>query len=133
MNPVAFGVVEMAVADHLTTALAAHGIVVPVVNSVPHERPSRYVLVLRIGGSQSNLITDRPRVLAECCDVSGLGAADLAATVRALLGAIAPGRIGDIWVDKTIDVGLVYSPDPDTNLPRYLVTSELHVRGAALT
>lgn len=132
MNPVVFGAVEMAVADHLTTALAAHGMAVPVVNGVPHDRPSRYVLVLRIGGTQSNLITDRPRIVAECCDTSGPGAADLAAAVRALLGAIAPGQIGGIWVDKVVDLGLVYSPDPDTNDPRYLVTAELTVRGAVL-
>ncbi|WP_052372589.1 hypothetical protein [Nocardia otitidiscaviarum] len=132
MNPVMFPVVEMAVADHLATALAARGMAVPVVNGVPHERPSRYVLVLRIGGTQSNLITDRPRIVAECCDQSGPDAAELAATVRALLGAIAPGSIGGIWVDRVLDMGLVYSPDPDTNDPRYVITCELHVRGAVL-
>lgn len=132
MNPIVFGVVETALADHLTTALAAHDIDIPVVNNVPHQRPPRYVLVLRIGGSQSNLVTDRPRLVAECCDISGTGAANLGATVRALIGAIAPGQLGGIWVDKVIDLGLVYSPDPDTNLPRYVVTCELHVRGAVL-
>lgn len=132
MKPVVFGATEMALAGHLSAALAARGITIPVVNGVPHERPPRYVLVVRIGGSQSNLITDRPRIVAEVCDTHGPDAADLAAIVRALIGAIAPGWIGDIWVDKVVDLGLVFSPDPDTNDPRYLVTAELHVTGAAM-
>lgn len=127
MIPVAFGPVEVALADHLGTLLD-----VPVFNGVPHARPPSYVLVLRVGGAQSNLITDRPRIVTECCAQNGTAAADLASTVRAYIGAIAPGYIGDIWVDKTVDVGMVFSPDPDTNQPRYLVTAELHVRGAIL-
>lgn len=132
MMPVVFGAAEMALADHLNTALPVHGMTVPVVNSVPHDRPSRYVLIIRIGGSQSNLITDRPRIVAECCDEHGPDAAELAALVRALIGAIAPGQMAGFWVDKVVDLGLVYSPDPDTNLPRYLVTTELHVTGTRL-
>lgn len=132
MKPVVFKAAEMAVADHLSAALAARGITVPVVNGVPHERPSRYVLILRIGGSTSNPITDRPRIVAECCDTHGPDAADLAALVRALLSGMAPGWVAGAWIDKVVDLGLAYSPDPDTNLPRYLVTAEFHVTGAAL-
>ncbi|MEU2106494.1 hypothetical protein [Nocardia sp. NPDC019255] len=126
-QPVVFGLVEVALADYLGASMA-----VPVFNNVPHVRPPEYVLVVRVGGSLSNRITDRPRIVAECCAEVGTAAADLASVVRARIGAVAPGYVGDIWVDKVIDMGVAYSPDPGTNLPRYLVTAELHVRGAVL-
>lgn len=131
-TPVAFSPVEVALADHLAAALAARDIDVAVLNGVPHTRPSRYVLIVRIGGSQSNLITDTPRIVAECCDQYGSAAAELAKVVRALIGAAAPGYISGLWVDLVRDLGVVFSPDPDTNLPRYLVTKELHVTGTVL-
>lgn len=132
-TPIAFGDIEVALADHLASALAARGIVVPVVIEIPAPRPPRFVRVTRPGGSQSNLVTDRPRVVAECWDEIGTGAADLAKVVRALLGAVAPGYVEGIWVDKTIDMGLAFLPHPRyPDIPRYLVTKELHVRGEEL-
>jgi hypothetical protein len=126
-QPVVFGLIEVALADHLAALMA-----VPVFNNVPHTRPPEYVLLLRVGGSLSNRVTDRPRIVAECCAELGTTAADLASVVRARIGAVAPGYVGGIWVDKVIDMGVVYSPDPGTNSPRYLVTAELHVTGAAM-
>ncbi|MGI5223061.1 hypothetical protein [Nocardia sp. CA-290969] len=133
MIPVVFGLIEVALVDYLAAALTARGETVPVYNNVPRERPPEYVLALRVGGAQSNLVMDRPRIVAECCAEVGVRAAELGALVRALITATAPGWVGEIWVDRVVDLGLVYSPDPGTNLPRYLVTAELHVMGAALT
>ncbi|WP_327100063.1 hypothetical protein OIE68_15565 [Nocardia vinacea] len=133
MNPaVIFGDIEVALADHLAAVLADRGVSVPVVNAVPAERPTRFVRVARIGGLTGNLVTDRPRVVAECNDTLGTGAHDLGALVRALIGAIAPGYVGSVWVDKVKDLGLISSPDPDTNTPRYIVTAELFTTGTAL-
>lgn len=134
MIPVAFEPIEEALADHLAAALADRGITVPVYNAVPRTgRPSRYLLVLAPGGSTANIVTDRPRVVVEVVDEYGSAAAQLAKTVRSLVTAVAPGYVGDIWVDRAIDMGRRFSPDPDTNAPRYLITAELWCRGAALT
>lgn len=133
MKPVVFAPVEVAVADYLTTALAAREIAGPVVNETPDRtRLGRYVLVLRIGGAVSNLITDTPRIAIECVDRYGTAAAELASIVRALIDAAAPGHIGGVWVDRVRDLGMTYSPDPDTNMPRYVLTKELHIKGVAL-
>lgn len=134
IEPVVFASVEVALADYLTAALADRDIEGPVVNGVPDRtRLTRYVLIVRIGGAVSNLITDTPRIVAECVDQYGTAAAELAVIVRALIGAAAPGYIGGIWVDKVRDLGMIFSPDPDTNLPRYVITTELHAKGAAMT
>ena len=133
MKPVIFGDIEVALADHLASGLADRGVVVPVQMDVPNPRPDRFVRLVRVGGTQSNLVTDRPRIVLECWDTLGIGASELACLVRALVSAPAPGYMSGIWVDKVIDMGMAYSPDPGTNLPRYLVTAELHVMGAALT
>jgi hypothetical protein len=132
-TPVVFEPIEIALADWLTTALAARDITVPVVNAVPNNpRPPSYVLVLRPGGAQSNLITDQPRIIAEAVAEYGSAAADLAKVVRALISAAAPGYISDIWIDSVRDLGMTFSPDPDTNAPRYLINKELYVRGEQL-
>lgn len=131
---VAFGQIEVAVADHLAAQLAGRGVTVPVLNAVPRTaRPPSYVLVLRPGGSQHNLVTDRPRLVTEVVAETGTAAGELAAVVRALLGGIAPGRVASVWIDRVRNAGLAFSPDPDTNAPRYLITTELWQRGNALT
>lgn len=133
MIAVVFPDIEVALADHLATVLAGHDTDVPVVIAVPAKRPARFVRVTRIGGAAANLVTDRARIVAECWDTTGAGAFDLARLVRALVGALAPGYLGDVWVDRSIDLGVVFSPDPDTNIPRYLVTAELAVTGRQLS
>lgn len=134
IKPVVFSPIEIRLADHLAATLADRDIEVPVINELPaRDRPISYVLILRIGGSRSNLITDTPRVVFECVGAYGAAAAELAAIVRALIDAAAPGYVGDIWVDKVRDLGMAYSPDPDTNQARYVITKELHAKGTALT
>lgn len=134
IDPVRFAPAEVALADYLTTVLADRDVDGPVVNEVPDRTQwSRYVLVLRIGGAKANLITDTPRLMVECVDQYGSAAAELAAVVRALIDAAAPGLVGGVWVDRIRDLGMTYSPDPDTNLPRYLLTKELHTKGAVLS
>lgn len=132
-TPVVFAPIVTALADHLAAKLAERGENVAVLNSVPRTgRPSRYVLVLQPGGSQANMITDRPRPVIEVVDEYGTAAASLASVVRALVAATAPGYVGAIWVDKTVHISMSFSPDPDTNAPRYLIATELWCRGTAL-
>lgn len=129
---VIFADIEVAVAEHLGAVLDDRDAAAPVVIGVPSVRPKRFVRVVRVGGSQTNLITDRPRIVAECWDTTGVGAAELGALVRAIVTTMAPGYVSGIWVNKVVDMGLSFSPDPDTNLPRYLVPAELYVNGAEL-
>lgn len=131
-KPVAFAPVEVHLAPKLATALAARGITIPVVLAVPTTRPPKFVRLVRVGGETLSAVTDRARIVAECWDTSGLGAANLAALVRAEIGAIAQTKVGPAWVDRVVDVGLAFIPDPGTNLPRYIVTAELYVRGDEL-
>ncbi|MCC3333591.1 hypothetical protein [Nocardia abscessus] len=133
MIPVTFPDIVITLADYLASALAARGVTDPVVAEVPDPRPDRFVRVVRIGGPRTNLITDTPRIVAECWDTSGAGAAELASVTRALIVAAAPGYLGSAWVGKAIDRGVSYSPDPDTGTPRYLITAELVMNGAPLS
>lgn len=133
MIPVEFPDITVTLADHLADALAARGVTVPVVAEVPDPRPDRFVRVVRIGGARANLITDTPRVVAECWDLSGSGAAEMAAITRAVIGAVAPGYLGTAWIGRVIDRGLAYSPDPDTGIPRYLITVEFVMNGTHLS
>ncbi len=134
ITPVVFESAVIAVADYLSARLDERDIAVPVINELPRmNRPPRYVLVVQPGGSQANLITDRPRLVTEVVAEYGSAAADLAAVVRALLGACAPGRLGQMWTDRANNVGFAYSPDPDTHMPRYLITTEMWCKGTALT
>lgn len=131
MTVVIFGDIEVALADHFAGRLAELGAVVPVVLAVPPERPKRFVRLVRVGGTQNNRVTDRPRIVGECWDVVGLGARELGALVQAIFNELAPGYVGDIWVNSVGGVGLSFSPDPATNLPRYIVPAELHITGSA--
>lgn len=143
ITPVVFGPVEMALVNYLTAAFTARDIDVPVVNEVPRQRPTSYVLVLRPGGAQANRVRDRATIVTETCDPWAPRAAQTAGIVRALLEAVAPGwiegftvgalTVDRIWIDRVTDRGLAYSPDPDTHQPRYLGTKELYVAGTALT
>lgn len=133
MTPVVFAPIVVALADHLAAELTARGIAVPVVNSVPRTgRPPTYVLVVKPGGGQANLVTDQPRIVTEVVAESGLAAENLAAEVRAHLTACGPGWVGDIWVDRSRHISQAHSPDPDTNAPRELITTELWCQGRAL-
>lgn len=134
IEPVVFAAAESALADHLAARLAERDVEVAVLNELPATSTAgRYVLIARIGGGLSNLITDTVRVVIECVDEYGSAAAELAGLVRALVDAAAPGYLGAVWVDQIRDLGMSYSPDPDTNAPRYLIHKELLIKGGALT
>ncbi len=132
MEPVVFGDVEVALADYLGSAFTERMAGATVYNAVPAQRPKRFARVVRVGGSQANAVTDRPRVVTEFWDTLGVGAYELAALGRALIVAVAPGYLGEIWVDRVVDMGLSFSPDPATGSPRYIFPAELWCRGTVL-
>lgn len=132
-QPFAFPDIESALVPWLRDQLVARGDTVRVGTKMPTNRPPRMVRVVpRLGGTQRDLKTDRPRLVIECHDTDEIGAANLARTVRALIGSAAGGWIGDVWCDQVDDGGLAASDDPDTGTPRYLITVELHVTGSPL-
>ncbi len=67
----------------------------------------------------------------ECTDDAG-GAAELAAKVRGIVNAAAPGYIGTVWCDYVEDVGEENDTDPVTAAPRYTIVTDLIVRGKVL-
>uniref|UniRef100_UPI003F496BBE hypothetical protein n=1 Tax=Nocardia suismassiliense TaxID=2077092 RepID=UPI003F496BBE len=132
IEAVAFSDIEADLVEWFTAALTALGDTAVVATHVPNPRPPRLVRVVRTGGVRRDLVVDRPRIAIECWDANEIAAADLARTIRAVLGAAAPTLIGTTWCDRVDDGGLAHLPDPNTGTPRYLITAELHVRGTVL-
>lgn len=110
-----------------------------VVTTVPKDRPSQFVRTVRTGGFMRDPVTDVARLTFECWNngadespgVSAKVAAERdAQMVREALLAL-PGRLlGDgIKIHRVTEVaGPSDSPDPDSTIPRYVLTHEVHVR-----
>ncbi|MFE7466348.1 hypothetical protein ACFU6R_19875 [Streptomyces sp. NPDC057499] len=120
------------VTGYLRGALKAHGKPVPVVSRVPSPRPTEFVRVRRIGGTQQTPVSDRPRLDIHCWGESESAAHDLAALSRALLGDI-PGVRDGVTVYRVTEVGgPMWLPDSETSAPRYAFAVEIHMRGRVL-
>ncbi|MET7752310.1 MULTISPECIES: hypothetical protein [Actinomycetes] len=133
MVAVIFPDIETEICGWLGQQLRDRGDTARVVTKVPTTRPARFVRLVRAGGTQRDLITDRPRIVFECWDSAGdIAASDLARLVRALVTGAAPGWIGTAWCDKAVDAGMAFLPDLASGTPRYLVTIELHITGSEL-
>lgn len=103
-----------------------------VYSRVPNPRPPEFVRVERLGGIRRNLILDRPRIDVECWADSEEGAADLSATVRAHVLAMA-GKRGDTTVYDVAEVsGPMWLPDSESGQPRYSFAVEFSTRGTRL-
>ncbi|MER8067193.1 hypothetical protein ABTZ59_02605 [Streptomyces sp. NPDC094034] len=119
------------VTGYLRDVLKAHGQTVPVVSRIPSPRPSAFVRVQRIGGTQQTPVSDRPRLDIHCWAESESAAHDLAALTRALLGDI-PGVRDGVTVYRVSEVGgPMWLPDDQTSTPRYAFAVEIHMRGCA--
>ncbi|MFE2956580.1 hypothetical protein [Nocardia tengchongensis] len=143
VETILFPDIEKTLVDFLTTKFVAGGDSSKIFTKAPDPRPARAVRVVRNdrkarldvedreGRRGAHLILDRPRVVFECTDDAG-GAADLAAKVRGIINAAAPGYIGSVWCDYIEDVGEENDTDPVTAAPRYTVVTDLIVRGTVL-
>ena len=96
-----------------------------VASKIPNPRPDRFIRVSGTGGSRSNIATDNPGFLVECWDVTDTAAFDLARITRALMDATDGIDIG-MWIEDIATSVPVLYPDPDTNLPRYQFTAQVH-------
>lgn len=110
------------------------------VTEIPSTRPSRFIRTVRTGGFLRDPVTDVARMTVECWndegtppDVSKKVAAERdAQTARAALlrlrGVILPDGTKVHVVTEV--AGPSDSPDPDTKIPRYVFTHEVHLRGS---
>lgn len=96
-----------------------------------NDRKARVDVEDREGRRGAHLVLDRPRVVFEITDDAG-GAASLAALVRGIVNAAAPGYIGTVWCDYVEDAGEENDTDPVTAAPRYTIVTDLIVRGTVL-
>ncbi|MGV9414308.1 hypothetical protein ACWDOP_30780 [Nocardia sp. NPDC003693] len=138
-----FSDIERVVVDFLAFQLAEAGAGATVVKTVSEPRLGRVVRVARndrkarldvedrVGRRGAHLILDRPRIAFECTDDAG-NAAELAALVRSIVNAAAPGYIGPVWCDHIEDAGMENDTDPVTAAPRYTIVTDLIVRGTVL-
>lgn len=122
---------QAAVVGWLPDALASAGIAgVKVGTKLPATIPPLHVRIVLTGGSGRNKVTDVVQLTFESRATDDVKASDLAATVHALVRALAgTDDARGVWVRKVEEVGLPQDlPDPDTNGPRYISTLRLHVR-----
>jgi hypothetical protein len=104
----------------------------PVYSRVPDPRPTEFVRIERLGGLRRSLILDRPRIDVECWSDSEEGAADLSATVRAYVLAMA-GKRGETTVYDVAEVsGPMWLPDSVSGQPRYSFAVEFSTRGTEM-
>jgi len=129
---IVFPDLENRLVDYLAAALAERGDPAAVSVTVPNPRPSRFVLVPRIGGVRRNFVVDSATIAVECWDDTDAGAADLAALVRGLVGAL-PGQVLDGVPVYRVDefAGPANLPDPRSAQARYTFTVSISYRGTA--
>lgn len=97
----------------------------------PNPFAAPVVTVRRVGGPDS-VVIDRPRIDLQVWHTDEQQATNLAELVRALMLAM-PGVRSDVTVYKvTTFSGPSLIWDTDRNLPRFLLTFEVSVRGVAL-
>lgn len=101
---------------------------------VPNPRPSRMILVRRVGGPRLNQVADNATLAVEAWDQTEEDAHDLAAEARAYLFALRGETVGGVACYVVTDVaGPQLLPDPESDQPRYTFTAQVAMRGAALT
>lgn len=120
------------VGGFLQTELAAYGWSIPVRDRVPETRPTRLVVVRRVGGTVRNPVTDEPMLTVEAWAPTHQEAHDICAMARALIHSL-PGTVqGTTPVYRITDVsGPQLLPDPLSAHPRYSCTLQVAMRGAA--
>lgn len=132
-QPVAFPDVEALVVDYLTDQYALRGETATAHTQVPNPRPSRFVLVPRVGGPARNIVVDQPTLGIECWAPTAGAAYELCRLTRALIGALAGQSIEGVMFYAVGEfAGPTQLPDPDSNQARYIYTPTLTCRGTTI-
>jgi len=100
----------------------------PVVITIPAERPAAFVRIWRNGGAADNQVVDRPLISVEAWAPTSAEASDL---LRKCRSALLAESLRMPLVRRVDEIsGPYWSPDPDTEIPRYRLTVQLTVRAA---
>lgn len=104
----------------------------PVGHDVPDPRPDEFVTVVRGGGVRQTVVSDNPTLLFECWGPTPEAAMDVAQLIRAYVNALPYERVVDgVPVYRVNEVaGPADLPDPVSNQPRVVFTTQVHLRGA---
>ncbi|WP_431792737.1 hypothetical protein [Microbacterium paraoxydans] len=97
-----------------------------VVGTVPAERPATFVRAWRNGGSASNRVVDRPQITVEAWAPDSVAAFELLEACRTAL--LNDHRRMPLVRRVEEIAGPYWSPDPDTDTPRWRLTVQLTVR-----
>lgn len=131
--PVLFPDAEEVVVGFLRGALDDRGDTAEVATRVPNPRPSRLVLVRRLGGPRLNLVADDPQIGVECWDGDTATAHDLAQVCRALIHTMTGRAVDGVPVYRVAELaGPANLPDPLSDQPRYVFTVQIAMRGTAM-
>lgn len=97
--------------------------------------PTRWVRVVRTGGTRRDMVTDAAQITLDCYASTEANAYALASKVRALLAAMPDaGNPDGATVYRCRELGGPSNlPDPLTRQNRYTLTVLLDIRGQALT
>lgn len=116
---------------HLLDADAA--ITVEVSGRVPNPRPDSFIRVTRVGGSQLNMIQERPTILVECWGSDQQQAWDLVSAAYRVLQGWDPLEYNGIELGSRRCSSAVNYPDPSTSSPRYQFQLEttVNLKGAS--
>lgn len=124
---VEFPDVEAVVVDILADELEA-----PVSLQVPRGRPAdapAFVLVRRLGGVRTSLVTEDPLMTVEAWAPDRTDAWQLVERARSVVGSLAgTERDGVMFYRVSETSGPTNLPDPDSEQPRYTVTFLVKVR-----
>lgn len=133
MEAVVYPDAAAVVASFLSAELDTHGDTAPVGSRVPNPRPSRFVVVRRLGGPRLNLVADNAMLGVECWGADEADAHDLAQLCRALVHSLAHGHHDGIPIYGVTEVaGPGSLPDPLSDSPRFTFTVQVAMRGSAL-
>lgn len=106
---------------------------VPVVSRVPDPRPSRFVIVRRIGGPRMNLVADEAMLTVEAYGETEADAHDLCQQARSLIYAMRGTTSSSVAVYRVTEIaGPARLPDIADH-ERYTLTIQVAMRGSALT
>jgi hypothetical protein len=107
---------------------------VPVSLQVPRNRPAdapAFVLVRRLGGIRTTLVTDDPLVTVEAWAPDRTEAWSLVEQARAVVGSLAGSDRGGVTFYRVSETsGPTNLPDPESEQPRYTVTLLIKVRAS---
>lgn len=100
------------------------------VTVVPSSRPPRFVRTVRTGGFRRDIVTDVARLTFECWNAKKVDAERDCQAVRAALDNLRGKTLDGVKVHEVSEIAApADSPDPDSAVPRYVMTHEIALRG----